>query len=56
MRLLLDNNLSIRLAPLLAEHDHDVEHIRALGLAAATDTDVLVAARRFRRGQATGGR
>lgn len=44
MRLLLDNNLSVRLVPLLSDHGHDVEHVRTLGLAAADDAEVLIAA------------
>ena len=39
MRLLLDNNLSPRLVDLLP--DHDVEHVRSLGLQSATDEVVL---------------
>jgi predicted nuclease of predicted toxin-antitoxin system len=42
MRLLLDNNLSHRLVELLI--GHDVEHLRSLGLQAATDDVVLARA------------
>lgn len=45
MRLLLDNNLSPRLTPLLEAAGHDVVHVRDLGLAAAPDSDVLQRAR-----------
>ncbi|MDR1807074.1 MAG: DUF5615 family PIN-like protein [Propionibacteriaceae bacterium] len=45
MRLLLDNNLSVRLPGLLAELGWVAEHVRDLGLAAAPDTAVLEAAR-----------
>ncbi|WP_411742046.1 DUF5615 family PIN-like protein [Raineyella sp. W15-4] len=41
MRLLLDNNLSVRLVELLTAAGHDVEHVRDLGLAVATDAVVL---------------
>jgi len=47
VRLLLDNNLSPRLAPLLI--DHDVKHVREIGLAAAPDEDVLAQAARDAR-------
>lgn len=47
MRLLLDNNLSPRLLPLLV--DHDVKHVREIGLAAAPDDDVLAQAARDAR-------
>lgn len=45
MRLLLDNNLSPRLCGLLARNGWDVVHVRTLGLQAATDRDVMAAAR-----------
>lgn len=45
MRLLLDNNLSPRLVSLLSQRGHDVEHVRDLGLQAASDTVVLARAR-----------
>jgi predicted nuclease of predicted toxin-antitoxin system len=41
MRLLLDNNLSPRLVPLLAAAAADVVNVGAMGLARGTDTDVL---------------
>ncbi|MGI5190079.1 DUF5615 family PIN-like protein [Promicromonospora sp. CA-289599] len=44
MRLLLDNNLSVRLVELLSTAGHEVQHVRDLGLAAATDAVVLDAA------------
>ena len=44
MRLLLDNNLSPRLVPLLVEAG-DVAHVGTLGLGSATDEEVLAAAR-----------
>lgn len=47
MRLLLDNNLSPRLAVLL--RGHDVEHVRPLGLQAASDEVVLSVAREMQR-------
>lgn len=37
MKLLLDNNLSPRLADTLSAHGWDVVHVRSLGLAAATE-------------------
>jgi predicted nuclease of predicted toxin-antitoxin system len=45
MRLLLDNNLSPRLLPLLARAGHDVEHVRDHSLASARDAEVLHHAR-----------
>lgn len=44
MRLLLDNNLSPNLLDLLTGR-HDVEHVRGLGLRAATDQRILDTAR-----------
>lgn len=44
MRLLLDNNLSPRLAELLTMEGWDVVHVGALGLRAAADKIVLRAA------------
>ena len=44
MRLLLDNNLSVRLVELLSDAGHEVQHVRDLGLAAGTDAVVLDAA------------
>ncbi|MEU4384905.1 DUF5615 family PIN-like protein [Promicromonospora sp. NPDC023805] len=44
MRLLLDNNLSVRLVELLSAAGLEVQHVRDLGLAAATDAVVLDAA------------
>jgi len=45
MRLLLDNNLSPRLAPLLEAAGPDVAHVRDYDLAAAPDREVLSRAR-----------
>ncbi len=45
MRLLLDNNLSPLLVALLEAASHDVTHVRDLGLAAASDNQVLTRAR-----------
>lgn len=45
MRLLLDNNLSPRLAELLRESGHECEHVRDHGLQAAADEVVLQHAR-----------
>lgn len=45
MKLLLDNNVSPRLADTLSAHGWDVVHVRSLGLAAATDESVLQTAR-----------
>ena len=45
MRVLLDNNLSPRLVPLLSAAGWDVQHVGALGLNAASDEAVLEAAR-----------
>lgn len=45
MRLLLDNNLSARLVPILARVDWDVVHVSSLGLRATPDETVLRAAR-----------
>ena len=45
MRLLLDNNLSTRLLPILRSAGHDVAHVRDLNLAAAPDSEVLHRAR-----------
>lgn len=49
MKLLLDNNLSPRLRPLLEVARHDVTHVRDLGLAAAPDHQVLTLAREEQR-------
>lgn len=49
MRLLLDNNLSARLIPLLASEGWDVVHLAQLGLRDADDDVVLEAARRQSR-------
>lgn len=49
MRLLLDNNLSERLLPLLGPAGWDVEHVRRLALAAAPDAEVLATAREQER-------
>jgi predicted nuclease of predicted toxin-antitoxin system len=45
VRLLLDNNLSPRLADVLGKEGWDVVHVGALGLRAASDRLVLQAAR-----------
>ena len=45
MRLLLDNNLSPRLAQTLREAGHDTEHVRDHDLQAAPDATVLQRAR-----------
>jgi predicted nuclease of predicted toxin-antitoxin system len=45
MRLLLDNNLSPRLAELLRESVHECEHVRDHGLQAAADEVVMQHAR-----------
>jgi len=45
MRLLLDNNLSLRLAEILIMEGWDIAHVGALGLRAASDDVVLSAAR-----------
>ena len=45
MRLLLDDNLSLRLAEILIMEGWDVAHVGALGLRAASDDVVLSAAR-----------
>lgn len=45
MRLLLDNNLSPRLARTLREAGHDTEHVRDHGLQTASDPAVLQRAR-----------
>ncbi len=44
MRFLVDENLSPRICTLLGASGHDAEHVRELGLAGASDHDVLVAA------------
>lgn len=49
MRLLLDNNLSSHLLPLLEDAGHDVAHVRELNLAAAPDSEVLQLAQDERR-------
>jgi predicted nuclease of predicted toxin-antitoxin system len=46
VRVLLDNNLSPRLVPLLEALGWDVAHVGTLGLQAAPDADVLDAAQR----------
>jgi predicted nuclease of predicted toxin-antitoxin system len=45
MRILLDNNLSVRLVDHLKPTGWDVVHVRPLGLQAARDPDVLALAR-----------
>jgi predicted nuclease of predicted toxin-antitoxin system len=45
MRLLLDNNLSPKLAGPLIAHGYDVVHVRDRGLQRASDAEVLTAAR-----------
>jgi predicted nuclease of predicted toxin-antitoxin system len=45
VRLLLDNNLSIRLGAVLEKEGWDVVHLRSLGLQAASDRVVLDRAR-----------
>jgi predicted nuclease of predicted toxin-antitoxin system len=47
--LLLDNNLSPKLIPLLAEVGHDVTHVRDHDMAAADDSSVLTMALDARR-------
>jgi predicted nuclease of predicted toxin-antitoxin system len=49
MRLLIDNNLSPRLAHFLAEAGHDCAHVRDFGLQSAPDDAVLAYAARERR-------
>jgi predicted nuclease of predicted toxin-antitoxin system len=49
MKILLDNNLSPRLADALVAHGWDAIHVGALGLAAATDEVVLQTARTGQR-------
>jgi predicted nuclease of predicted toxin-antitoxin system len=49
MKVLLDNNLSPRLADALVAHGWDAIHVGALGLAAATDEVVLQTARTGQR-------
>lgn len=44
MRLLVDENLSPRLIPLLVDQGHDAVHVSELGLASASDEDVFAAA------------
>lgn len=46
MRFLIDENLSRQLPALLSSSGHDVEHVAELGLEAASDAEVLEAARR----------
>ncbi len=45
MRLLLDECLSSRLGALLQEAGHDVTHVRDLGLAGASDVEVMACAK-----------
>jgi len=47
--LLLDNNLSPRLVPLFGAADIDAVHVRDLGLARATDDQVMATAVRLDR-------
>lgn len=54
MRLLLDNNLSLRLVDGLAVGGHDAVHVRDLGLAAAADPVVMSAAYDDKRVLVTG--
>ena len=49
MRLLLDENLSPRLADLLRPARHDVVHVRDLGLTSASDERVMAVAANDRR-------
>ncbi|MEI2637773.1 MAG: DUF5615 family PIN-like protein [Microthrixaceae bacterium] len=49
MRLLLDQNLSPSLVDRLSSAGHDVVHVRALGMSAATDAQILGWAERDQR-------
>ena len=49
MRLLLDNNLSPKLVPLLTDAGNDVTHVRDHGMSAADDSSVLALATETRR-------
>ena len=49
MRLLLDENLSEKLVPLLVAAGHDVTHVRQMGLAGTLDPAVLDLAAREQR-------
>lgn len=49
MRFLLDECISARLGPILAEGGHEVVHVAACGLAGHVDDEVLTAAREERR-------
>lgn len=49
MRLLLDENLSPRLADLLRAAGHDIVHVRDLGLTSAPDERVMAVAANDRR-------
>ena len=49
MRFLLDECISARLAPLVAEAGHDVVHVSDCGLAGHVDDEVLAAARDEKR-------
>lgn len=44
MKFLLDQNLSPRLAELLATADYSAQHVRNMGLSTASDQEVLAAA------------
>jgi predicted nuclease of predicted toxin-antitoxin system len=41
MRFLVDNNISPKVAQILADTGHDTRHVRDYGLQAATDSEVL---------------
>jgi predicted nuclease of predicted toxin-antitoxin system len=41
MRFLVDNNISPKVAQILAGTGHDARHVRDYGLQAATDSEVL---------------
>ncbi|HEY2076872.1 MAG TPA: DUF5615 family PIN-like protein [Streptosporangiaceae bacterium] len=41
MRFLVDNNISPKVAQILADTGHDTRHVRDYGIQAATDSEVL---------------
>lgn len=40
MKFLLDQNLPVRLVDVIAAFDHDVEHVKMMGLATADDNEI----------------
>ena len=40
MKFLIDQNLPVRMVDVISAFDHDIEHVKLMGLATASDTDI----------------